>query len=199
MIDPSKPTGSPAAGGFVNPPGTGLMGMRIFLVSLGILFAASIGGYLAVRARAEAWPPPDLPRLPAGLWVSTVIILLGSGSVQWALAGVRRNKPGVLLGALLVTMLLGLVFLVSQGANWAWLISINARASTGMYMFTFYLLTGLHGLHVLGGIGLLATVTAKAFGGRYSAHYHPGVKYAQMYWHFLGAVWLVMFVLMFLV
>jgi heme/copper-type cytochrome/quinol oxidase subunit 3 len=66
-------------------------------------------------------------------------------------------------------------------------------------MFTFYLLTGLHALHVIGGMVLLGAVTAKAFAGRYSATYHPGVTYAAMYWHFLDVVWLVMFVLIFLI
>ena len=73
-----------------------------------------------------------------------------------------------------------------------------ATVRTGLYMFTFYVLTALHALHILGGLIFLATVTAKSFAGRYSPDYHPGVTYAAMYWHFLDVVWLIMFVLIFL-
>jgi cytochrome c oxidase subunit 3 len=177
----------------------GTLGMWLFLGSLTVLFAASITGYLVVRSRSEMWPPAGMPALPAGLWVSTVVILCCSGTIHWALSSARGNRYGELIGALLVTSLLGLVFLVSQVVNWAWLISIQATASTGLYMFTFYWLTGLHGLHVVGGLVLLGVVTAKAFAGRYTAEYYPGVKYAAMYWHFLDVVWLVMFTLMFLI
>ncbi len=178
---------------------TGTMGMWMFLASLAVLFAASLAGYLVVRARADVWPPPDMPNLPRGLWLSTGLILLSSVTIQWALASIRRNRYGALIGLLLITVLLALVFLVSQAANWAWLISLHATAQTGLYMFTFYLLTGLHALHVVGGMVLLFTITARAFAGRYNANFHPGVKYAAMYWHFLDVVWLVMFALMFLV
>jgi cytochrome c oxidase subunit 3 len=173
--------------------------MWIFLASLAVLFAASVAAYLVVRARAEVWPPPDMPALPRGLWVSTVVILISSGTIQGALASIRRGRYGALIGLLLITTLLGLVFLVSQAVNWAWLISLQATASAGLYMFTFYMLTALHGLHVIGGLGLLVVVTAKAFVGRYSAGDHTGVRHAAMYWHFLDGVWLVMFVLLFLV
>lgn len=205
----------PSDGPPIARPGVGTLGMWIFIASLSTLFAASLVGYLVVRSRALVWPPPDMPRLPAGLWVSTAVILLCSASIHWALSSIRRDRHGMLIGALLITLLLGLVFLVSQAVNWAWLISLNATISHAMeaaadasdaaaragplYLFTFYVLTALHGLHVIGGMGLLLAVTARAFSGRYSSAYHPGVKYAAMYWHFLDAVWLVMFVLLFLI
>ena len=179
--------------------GAGTLGMTLFLVSLSILFAASLAGYLVVRARAVAWPPPDMPRLPAGLWVSTIIILVSSGTIQFALASARRDRAGALIGAMLITTLLGVVFLFSQAVNWGWLIWIqHATPRSGMYLFTFYALTGLHALHVIGGLVLLTVVTARAFRGRYSSAFHPGVRYSAMYWHFLDVVWLVMFVLLFL-
>jgi len=180
------------------PRGAGVLGMALFLLTLTVLFAASIAGYLVVRSRAEAWPPADMPELPAGLWVSTLVILASSGTMHGALLSVRRNAYGALIGCMLITTLLGVAFLVSQAANWLWLIGIHATARTGLYMFMFYALTGLHGLHVIGGLALLGTVTARAFLGRYTAEHHPGVTYATMYWHFLDVVWLVMFVLLFL-
>jgi cytochrome c oxidase subunit 3 len=177
----------------------GTLGMRLFLLTLAILFTASLVGYLVVRARAESWPPPGMPKLPAGLWVSTIILLVSSGTMHVALVSARRGRQAWLITGMLTTTLLAGCFLVSQGANWMWLVAIHATVGTGLYMFTFYVLTGLHGLHIVGGIILLSVVTSKAFAGQYSADYYPGVRYSAMYWHFLDAVWLVMFTLMFLV
>jgi cytochrome c oxidase subunit 3 len=179
--------------------GMGKFGMALFLASLSVLFAASLIGYLVVRARADAWPPPEAPRLPVGMWISTILILASSVTIHGALSSVKRNRLGVAMGLLMVTALLGVCFLVSQVANWAWIISITSQVQTGLYLFTFYLLTGLHAAHVIGGLILLAVVTARAFHGRYSSSFHPGVTYATMYWHFLDIVWLVMFAAMFLV
>lgn len=190
---------APSASEAPAPKGAGSFGMMVFLLSLSVLFLASIIGYLVVRSRAAEWPPPGSPKLPAGLWVSTVIILLSSGTIQAALHSVRRNRLGALIGLMLITVLLAVVFLVSQAVNWAWLMGIQATTQAELYLFTFYLLTGLHAAHVIGGVVLLAVVNAKTFRGAYSPQYHPGVRYAAMYWHFLDGVWLVMFVLLFLV
>jgi cytochrome c oxidase subunit 3 len=172
--------------------------MALFLLSLSILFLASIIGYLIVRARADVWPPPGMPHLPRGLWVSTIVLLISSGTMHAALTAIRRGNAGALIGTMLITTLLGVVFLVSQVINWAWLIAIHATAGKDLYLFLFYLLTGLHGAHVIGGLIALTVVTVKAFRGRYTAADHGGVKLTAIYWHFLDVVWLVMFVVMFL-
>ena len=179
-------------------PGAGKLGMILFLMSLSVLFAAGMVGYLAIRLRADAWPPPGMPGLPVGLWLSTVILLAGSGTIHWALVSARRDGRTALLAALVVTLVLGVLFLVSQAANWAALMDIQVTASANLYGFTFFMLTGLHGGHVIGGLVLLAVVTVRAFRGRYTAEAHAGVVYSAMYWHFLDAVWLVMFTAMYL-
>ncbi len=185
--------------GPVYPSRAGTMGMWIFLTSLAILFAASMVGYLVVRSRFEQWPPEGMPPLPAGLWASTIVIMLSSLSIQIAYHCVRADKQGGLIATMLITTLLGVVFLFTQGLNWAWLIAINEKVNSGLYMSTFYLLTALHALHVIGGLIYLGYVTARSFTGTYHSAFHPGVKYAVMYWHFLGVVWLVMFVMIFLI
>ena len=192
-----RPLGSPPGGVHPYDPAMGRLGMRLFLLTLAVLFAASIAGYLVVRSRAAAWPPPGMPRLPSGLWVSTLIILLCSASIQWALRSVRRGRQGTLRAGLLLTLMLGLGFLVSQTANWLWLLSAQIHGRPNLYAFTTYMLTGLHAAHVIGGIILLIVVRIKAGRGQYSSDYHPGVEYSAMYWHFLDAVWLVMFAVMF--
>jgi len=170
----------------------GTTGMWWFLASLGMIFAASVVGLLWVRASAEVWPPPDAPRLPAGLWPSTVIILLSTVTMEWARrARTRAGRPG-LGAALLITLLLGVAFLLAQTRGWFVLAAADFTATASLYAFTFYLLTVLHAVHVLGGVGPLSVVTLRALrrDPTWPAH---GVVYAAMYWHFLTGVWVVLF------
>ncbi|MBI2840046.1 MAG: cytochrome c oxidase subunit 3, partial [Acidobacteria bacterium] len=118
-------------------PATGKLGMGIFLAALGMLFAASMVAYLIVRARAQAWPPPGMPRLPAGLWVSTIILLISSATMHWALTSARRDRHATLCGAMLITTLLGVLFLVSQTVNWIYLLALHMTDTPNLYAFTF--------------------------------------------------------------
>jgi heme/copper-type cytochrome/quinol oxidase subunit 3 len=177
---------------------TGKLGMRLLIASLAVLFAASITGYIVVRTRAEVWPPEGMPALPAGLWLSTVLIVVSSLTMMWAVAGIRRDRQRPLRLGLLLTLLLGLSFLASQTVNWFGLVAADVRPGANLYAFTFYLLTWLHALHVVGGLVPLGLVTARAWRGGYSAGFHPGVEYTAMYWHFLDVVWLVLFTVLYL-
>ncbi|HOJ61667.1 MAG TPA: heme-copper oxidase subunit III [bacterium] len=177
-------------------PGAGRLGMFFFIASLSMLFAASLIGYLAVRLPQENWPPEDMPRLPAGLWFSTAVILLSSAAIQLALRRIRAGDTAGLRKWLWITNGLGYVFLISQTVNWTQLILLRVTASVNLYAFTFFMLTGLHALHVLGGLIELGIVTRKAYRGIYTAAYHPGVEYSAIYWHFLDVVWIIMFALL---
>lgn len=175
--------------------GAGSLGMRLFLLSLSMLFAASIVGYLVVRSRAAEWPPPGMPRLPEGLWISTLIILLTSGAIEGAIRRIRADDRGATRWLLASTWILGLGFLISQTINWLGLVRAELTVQSNLYAFTFYMLTGLHAAHVLGGLIALGFVTVRAFRGSYDAARHAGVSYMRSYWHFLAGVWLVMFLL----
>lgn len=181
------------------PAGAGAFGLKLFIASLGVLFAASLVGYLAVRLRATDWPPPGMPGLPWwGLLFSTIVLLASSGTIRQALRGARGDDQPALRRGLLATTVLGFVFLISQGVNWWILIKAHLNAATNLYGFTFFVLTGLHAAHVIGGLVVLVVVTRKAARGVYSAVFHPGVIYASLYWHFLDIVWIVMFLVIFL-
>lgn len=173
---------------------TGLMGLALFLVSLGVLFAAALVGFLVIRSRTPDWVPPGADGLPGGMWVSTLLLLACSIAAQRAVRDVRRDDIARMQAGLWVTLGVALCFVVSQ--SWAWLVfnrSVELR-SHGLYAFTFYMLTGLHGLHVFGGLGALGWVLFRTRRGDYTRAHHPGVRYLAIYWHFLGAVWLVLFV-----
>ncbi|MFB3785437.1 MAG: heme-copper oxidase subunit III [bacterium] len=180
-------------------PGAGRLGMFFFIASLSMLFAASLTGYLAVRLRHESWPPAGMPRLPAGLWLSTLIIVLSSAAIQLALRRIRAGDTAGLRKWLWITNGLGYLFVINQTANWIQLILIRVTMSVNLYAFTFFMLTGLHALHVLGGLIELGIVTRKAHRGIYTAARHPGVEYSAIYWHFLDVVWIILFTLLVIV
>ncbi|MHC4768204.1 MAG: cytochrome c oxidase subunit 3 [Planctomycetota bacterium] len=171
----------------------GAQGMRLFLLSTGILFGSILIGFVCIRLLAVE--SPQLPPLPRGLWVSTLLLLGSSATMQAARVGARRGDRGRLQVFLTATMLLGCAFLVVQAVCWVvWLEPMRASLGQAEQMFlltAFYALTGLHALHVVGGLIALVVITAQARAGRYSPQFHPGVIYTAMYWHFLGGVWVV--------
>jgi cytochrome c oxidase subunit 3 len=168
--------------------------MWIFLAALSVLFLASIAGYLIVRMKAAAWPPPGMPRLPHGLWVATALLLAGSVTVHLALTRIRLGQRTAAVRWLVATLALAVSFLLVQAWNWWDLIAARMTATTkNLYAFTFFMLTGLHAAHVIGGVILLAVVTLRAARGRYGSGRHGGLTYAAMYWHYLDVVWIVLF------
>ncbi len=178
------------------PEGTGIIGMRVFLGSLTVLFLASILGYVWTRSRAEVWPPPGVPDLPSGLWFSTAVIVACSGTIHLALRSIRMGERSACSRWLAATLGLGLLFLGAQAVNWFGLVAAEFTPRTNLYAFLFYMLTALHAAHVVGGLVPLAIVTGKSLAGRYGSGWHPGVTYMAMYWHFLDVVWLVLFVVL---
>jgi len=171
----------------------GRFGMQLFLLSLGILFAASLAAFLIIRLRADAWPPPDAPGMPFGLFISTPLLLLSSATMWWGLKGVREGNNGAGAIGLLATLVLGVAFLGIQGWAWSQLYALELTARSNLYGFTFFMLTGLHAAHVIGGLIPLAIATGRAFVNRYTPEDHGGVSHVAMYWHFLDGVWLVLF------
>jgi len=180
---------------FRTPRGTGTLGMTLFLISLGILFAASMVGYLIIRLTSDAGPPRGTLRLPLGLWISTAIILASSVTIHHALRNVRLDRQRAFRLAMLVTVLLGFAFLFVQGPNLYRLLQVHVSVRLqNIHLYGLVLLLiALHAAHVIGGLIALTLATGKAFKGRYDAASYEGVKYCVMYWHFLDVVWVVMF------
>jgi len=163
--------------------------MRLFLVALGILFVAGLAGYTIIRLRADVWPPPGSPQLPAGLWVSTAILVVLSGLLVAAVRQARARRAGETARLLAAATALGVAFLVAQIGNW---LRLDGGADRTMLEFGFWMLTVLHGLHVLGGLVPIAVTTIRSGRGRYLADPEP-VELVADYWHFLGVTWIAIF------
>ncbi|MCO5169095.1 MAG: cytochrome c oxidase subunit 3 [Planctomycetes bacterium] len=180
-------------------PDAAPLGMAVFLASLSVLFVASLVGYAAVRAGAPEWPPAGAPPLPRTLWLSTLLLVASSGAIHGALVGARQGRQGLVRAGLLGTCALGLGFLGLQTLAWWTLAERMPPSTTTQYSFTFYMLTALHAAHVLGGLGPLGVSVVRGLRGRYGPEDHGGLRLVAMYWHFLDAVWLALFAVLYLV
>lgn len=169
------------------------LGMYIGLASLSVLFLASLVGYFVTRLQSPVWRDTATPGLPWGLHLSTLILILLSAALRFGETGIERNDAARLVTGLRVGLALGVVFLLSQAANW---LSVERARLSGppksLYEFTFYMLTGLHALHVIAGLVPLAIVSTHAARRQYSSSHFEPVHLTRQYWDFLLAVWIVL-------
>nr|BAL54898.1 cytochrome c oxidase subunit III [uncultured Acetothermia bacterium]BAL60034.1 cytochrome c oxidase subunit III [Candidatus Acetothermum autotrophicum] len=159
----------------------GRVGLWLFLAVATMVFAALISAYI-VRMGSSDWH--SLPK-PGLLWVNTAILLLSSAAFHWALVAdrqghIRSVRLGVVAGAVLSAL-----FFVGQ--VWAWLVlqKLGYFLSANPSSSFFYLLTAVHGAHLLGGL-IVAAWTVRT---------RERLQLFVTYWHFLTAVWVVLFAL----
>lgn len=177
---------------------TALLGMVIFLASWAMTFASLFLAYGILRARATTWPPEDLPPLPFLVpALNTGVIAASSLAVQLALFFVRKGRLRLLGPSIAAAALLGTVFLALQVGMWSQLYQAGLRMQEGPYASVFYALTCFHALHVAIGVVALLWLCFRAFRGAYTTPRHLPLRLWSLYWHFVGVVWVLMFVLVF--
>jgi cytochrome c oxidase subunit III len=176
------------------------LGMLMLLGGEAMFFGGLVMGFLQLRLGAPVWPPPGQPRLPVGLTaVNTAVLLLSSYTLTRATRAVRADDRRGLVRWLGRTLALGTLFLLVQGLEWARLVGFGLTVRSGVYGATFYTLIGIHGAHVLGAVVWLALVTLAAQAGRYRREAHTSLLCCAMYWHFVVALWPVLYLLVYLV
>jgi len=169
------------------------LAMLVLFGTLSMLFGASVVGYLITRSQNSVWKTASMPNLPIGLVASTLLLLALSFTMHRALKAVRQNQFEGTQRMLSIALLIGVAFVVGQAQNWrSMYAATTATDARTLYGFTFYMLTGLHALHVLGGFVPLSIVLGKAKRREYSSSNHEGVKLCTQYWDYLGAVWLIL-------
>jgi heme/copper-type cytochrome/quinol oxidase subunit 3 len=177
---------------------TGAIGMMMALAAWGMMFAALFFAYLGLRAQAKSWPPPGLS-LPLALpLVNTFVMLASSVTLKRALDRLRSGERVRAVRWMCGTFALGLGFVGLQCALWYQLWQDGVRLTTGVVGAVTYALTALHAVHVVGGIAVLGYLLAIALRGGQLQRKASTLRYCGMYWHFVDAVWLIMFVGMFL-
>jgi cytochrome c oxidase subunit 3 len=172
------------------------MGMWLLLASLGMLFGASLVGFLILRARADQWPPAGTPALPGGLWISTALLAVLSIVLVLAGRAAREGRQPVLGRMLTISVLLALAFLVAQISNWMRMAAFSVLPDENLLVSFFYALTILHAAHVLFGLVPLVLVAVRARRGRYTVHEHESVHLVGMYWHFLLVTWIAILIVL---
>ena len=176
------------------------IGIVVALGSWAMMFSALFFVYAALRAQSPSWPPQGVPRLPATLpAVSTLVIVVSSITLHLAVARLRRGDRALFQRLLAVTVFLGFGFLEAQWLVWGQLRAAGVYLSNGIYGSIVLGFTYLHAAHILIGLGALVFVLRRAWTGSYGPHDWFGVRSVAYFWHFVDAVWLVMFVTLFLV
>jgi len=180
-------------------PGTGALslsaatiGLGVFLAVVGTLFALLISAYF-MRMQVADWAQMPTPKV---LWFNTGVLILSSVALQYAQVAARRRRMEDVGNGLIAGGLFAFVFLVGQLSAW---LQLNAQgyflAANPANAF-FYLLTGVHGLHLLGGLVALALTADKVWRGFAVNQVRSSVQLCAVYWHFLLALWLVLFSLL---
>ena len=177
---------------------TSALGMVIFLGSWAMMFASLFFAYGLVRARAPMWPPGDLPRLPRlqpGL--STLVLFASSVAMQLGVRAVRDRRERLAAPLLGLTLFLGIGFLALQGHLWTGLFRAGLTPQTGTYASVFWGLTGFHALHVVVGLVALVWLVIGAARRTYTAARFAPLRLWAMYWHFVGVVWIALYLTVF--
>lgn len=173
--------------------------IQIIILTELLLFGGAFGEYFAMRARFAFWPPPGSPILDENLArVMTLVLISSSVLVEWAIWQLKLGKQRNFKIGLLGTTALGSLFPIIQfGFEWPHLIfnKILTPAS-GFFGASFFLLTGIHGAHVVVGIIAYVYTDIRAFMGQYTPKNHGFVEASSTYWHFVHIIWLFLFALL---
>jgi cytochrome c oxidase subunit 3 len=197
--------------------------MSWFIFSEVMFFAAFFGALFYVRVIAipdlgqieqrllwpdfqSTWPTagpafkqPFAAMGPMGIPAINTLLLLTSGAtVTWAHWGLKENKRGQLILGLVLTIVLGVVFLSLQAYEYYHAYhELNLKLSTGIFGSTFFMLTGFHGLHVTLGAIMLTVILFRCLRGHFTPDRHFAFEGVSWYWHFVDVVWLLLFVLVY--
>ena len=174
-------------GAFALPTAT--VGLRVFLAVVTVLFSLFVVAYSDRMLFADwrAMPEPWL------LWPNTLMLILASLALHGATLSARRGRVADLRTRLWAAGAFSTAFLVGQALVWQELFALGYFAADNPANTFFYLLTALHGLHLLGGLGVLARTGTKIYGGAEPERLKRSVELCAVYWHFLLVVWLVLF------
>ncbi|TLY13426.1 MAG: cytochrome C oxidase subunit I [Thaumarchaeota archaeon] len=174
------------------------LGMWTFLAGEVILFSGVLGSYLFIRADIPRWPSPGtIHSIPIGL-TNTMVLLTSSLSVVLAIQAIRAGNQKRLLMWLTTTFLLGALFLGIKASEWADLFSKGFWFNSGLPGSTYFVTTGIHGLHVTAGLILLAYLIKRTMNGGFSKENNDTVEYFGLYWHFVDIIWVFLFPLFYL-
>lgn len=171
------------------------VGLKMFLIVVGVLFFLLTVSY-AGRMVYEDWRPVPQPWL---MWQNTAMLMLASAGLHWAQSAMRRDEWNQVKMGLIGAGAFTIGFIVGQLLAWQQLVDKGVFELTNPAVALFILITGLHGLHMLGGLVAWGRTADKVWQrDKFELNkVRQSIDNCTLYWHFLLAVWLVLFGLLF--
>jgi len=166
----------------------------IALVSIVMFFMAMAAAFLYLRANSNRWVSLHLPTI---IWVNTVILLASSGAMELARRGLAQANLRQFRLLWSAATALGVLFLIGQLLAWRQFVLAGFYVSTNQASSFFYIFTGLHGLHLLGGILALLYVSFRKF-EQAKVSRSVAAEIASYYWHFMDGLWIFLLALLYL-
>lgn len=180
------------------------LGVWLFLVSEAMFFTGLLAAFVVLRAGSSSFGGPQGATNTALGGAATALLATSSVCLFRATSGHARPRGDRRAATwVLVAGSLGVAFLALQALEWRHLLASGVSTRTNLYWSSFFVLTGAHGLHVAGGVAWMAVAWKRA---RATSQAIPaeregsrrGLELCATYWHFVDAVWLVLFVLLYL-
>lgn len=166
----------------------------LFIVSVVMIFASLTSAFI-VRQGEGNWLEYDLPEI---LWFTSAVILLSSASMHWAYVSAKNDQMSNLKLALSITSVLGIVFLIGQWFSWVALVERDVYFVGNPAGSFMYVLTGLHAVHLISGVIFLIIVLISSFKYQIHSKRMNTMEMCATYWHFLGGLWLYLFMFLLL-
>lgn len=182
---------------FLQRSSTPILGMLVFVTSEMVFFGSLIAAYITYYGR-DAYPSADTVLEFGKVAFFTVFLIVSSGTLYMAERRLdRRDNRGFRLW-MLITIAFGIIFLAGQLWEYVGLYRDDITIDRNLFTSTFYTLTGFHGAHVIAGLIMLIIITILSFKGEVTKERDTGIKAISVYWHFVDAVWIVVFSLVYL-
>ena len=172
------------------------VGTVVWLASELMFFAGLFAAYFGLRSVNDSWPPDDVELDALRTGVFTVFLVMSSFTYRIAAQAAHRHDEKATIRWTMVTFALGTLFVANQVIEYA---QLDFTPRTHAYGSIFYLMTGFHGAHVVGGLILMLAVLAVSVGHSSRAPLHETVTVSEYYWHFVDVVWLAMFVTIYVI
>ena len=179
-------------------PSRGKIGMAALIIAESAIFLIFVAAYIFYIGKSLDGPTPrQILTVPI---FATICLLSSSLSMHFAVAALRKGSSGVFNLLWILTLALGGIFIASTAREWHHLISVeNFTIQTNLFGTTYYSLVGLHASHVCVGLILLAIVAVFALAGKVRREHSERCEVIAMYWHFVDAVWVVVFTVVYIV
>jgi len=169
------------------------VGLWMFLAVVTSFFGLLISAY-GMRMELADWRPLSVPDL---LWVNTAMLVLSSAAFQWTKRVARRGDADSVKSGLIASGVFAFAFLAGQLLAWRHLNASEQFLASSIAIAFFYLLTGIHGLHLLGGLVVWGKTTTRIWrGDSRLGEVRSSIELCTVYWHYLLVVWLVLFALL---